>query len=81
MNELNELLRDVDHRIPEMDLAGIDVQVLSNTSPVADRAEAVRAARRSNDEVAEMVARHPSRLRGFASLPTQDPAAAAAERH
>lgn len=36
-------------------------------------------ARRANDYLAEVVSEHPTRFRGFAALPLQDPAAASAE--
>ena len=69
-------------RVAEMDAAGIDVQVLSLTSPgveqlVAD--EAVALAREANDCLADAVRRHPGRFRGFAALPTPAPEAAADE--
>ena len=72
-----------EYRLAEMDDAGIDVQVLSLTSPglqVDIDAEKARTnARLANDYLAKIVARHPDRFRGFAALPLQDPAAAAAE--
>ncbi len=69
-------------RIAQMDAAGIDMQVLSLTSPGVeqlDPPEAVPLARQVNDRLAEAVRRHPDRFAGFASLPTPDPQAAAAE--
>lgn len=70
-------------RLPEMDAHGIDVQVLSLSVPGiqadADPAAARANARFANDFLAEVVARHSTRFRGFAALPTQDPAAAVAE--
>lgn len=71
-----------DGRIAAMDAAGIDVQVLSLTSPGAeqlDAAEAVTFAAATNDCLATAVRRHPSRFAGFAALPTSAPAAAADE--
>ncbi|OBI93164.1 amidohydrolase family protein [Mycobacterium sp. 1245805.9] len=72
-----------EYRLAEMDDAGIDVQVLSLTSPglqVDIDAERARAnARSANDYLAKIIAQHPDRFRGFAALPLQDPAAAAAE--
>lgn len=70
-------------RIPEMDAAGIDVQVLSVGSPgvhgcqTAD--EALALSIESNDLVYEKMKAHPGRFSGFATLPTQDPEAAAKE--
>jgi 2,3-dihydroxybenzoate decarboxylase len=72
-----------EYRLPEMDAAGIDVQVLSLTVPGLQgdigAAAARDAARFANDYLARVVAEHPGRFRGFAALPMQDPAAAAAE--
>ncbi|ORW95444.1 amidohydrolase [Mycobacterium sp. IEC1808] len=72
-----------EYRLAEMDEAGIDMQVLSLTSPglqVDIDAERARTnARFANDYLAKVIARHPDRFRGFAALPLQDPAAAAAE--
>lgn len=71
------------YRIPAMDAAGIDVQVLSLTPPGLqvdiEASSAVDAARRANDYLAEVIAQHPSRFAGFAALPLQDPDAAVAE--
>jgi predicted TIM-barrel fold metal-dependent hydrolase len=69
-------------RIREMDEAGIDLQVMSETAPAAqqlDAESAVRLARRSNDYLHEAVRAHPDRFAGFAALPTPDPRAAADE--
>ncbi|MFZ0592266.1 MAG: amidohydrolase family protein [Bryobacteraceae bacterium] len=81
--QLLRQLCDVDDgRIAEMDQANVDVQLLSLTSPGTeqmDPAEAVVFARETNDFLANAVMKHPRRLYGFASLPTADPPAAAAE--
>ena len=69
-------------RIAAMDEAGVDVQVLSLTSPGVeqlDSDEAVALAHESNDRMAEAVRRYPERLAGFAALPTPAPEAAAEE--
>jgi 2,3-dihydroxybenzoate decarboxylase len=72
-----------DYRLAEMDDAGIDVQVLSLTSPGLqvdiDAARARDNARFANDYLAKVIARQPDRFRGFAALPLQDPAAAVTE--
>jgi uncharacterized protein len=71
-----------DRRIVDMDAAGIDMQVLSLTSPGVeqlDPAEAVALARETNDQLADAVRRHPSRFAGFATLPTAAPGSAADE--
>jgi 2,3-dihydroxybenzoate decarboxylase len=72
-----------EYRLAEMDDAGIDIQVLSLTSPGLqvdlDAEQARDDARFANDYLAKIIARHPDRFRGFAALPLQDPAAAARE--
>jgi uncharacterized protein len=76
-------LQDVDSgRIAEMDAAGIEVQVLSLTSPGVEQSvasEAVALAQEANDFVAAAIKRHPKRFSGFATLPTADPPKAAGE--
>ena len=69
-------------RLAYMDAAGIDVQVLSFSSPGpqgfgADIA--VPMARDANDRLYETVKAHPTRFAGFAALPTAAPEAAADE--
>ncbi|HZT50635.1 MAG TPA: amidohydrolase family protein [Stellaceae bacterium] len=69
-------------RLKEMDEAGIDLQVLSHAGPSMQRFDpetAVRLARLANDRLHQAVERHPTRLAGFAALPTPDPKAAADE--
>lgn len=71
-----------DARLTDMDAAGIDVQVLSQTSPAAEAFEgpdAIRRVREANDRLAEAVAAHPDRFRAFAALPTSAPEEAAKE--
>jgi 2,3-dihydroxybenzoate decarboxylase len=72
-----------EYRLPEMDQYGVDVQVLSLTSPgiqtQPDPGVAVDDARRANDFLAETIARHPTRFAGLAALPLQDPERAVAE--
>ena len=76
-------LKDIgDGRIKEMDKAGIDVQVLSLTSPGVeqlDASTAVDLALDANDYLADAVQKHPTRLAGFATLPTAAPDTAADE--
>jgi predicted TIM-barrel fold metal-dependent hydrolase len=65
-----------------MDDQGVDVQVLSLTSPGVQSlppADAVTVAREVNDALAETIRRRPERFQGFAAVPTPDPAGAAAE--
>jgi len=68
-------------RLALMDEAGVDVQILSLTTPALHElgAAGVEIARRCNDAIAEVIARHPCRFQGLASLPVSDPQAAALE--
>ncbi len=70
-------------RLPLMDEYGITLQVLASNSPgiqaAEDAATAVGAAKRFNDAQAEIIRRYAGRFAGWASLPTQDPKAAADE--
>jgi predicted TIM-barrel fold metal-dependent hydrolase len=78
-----EQLCDVgDGRLAEMDAAGIDIQVLSLTSPGTEQLEAADAmtvARETNDFLADVVKRNPARFAGLAALPTAAPDKAAEE--
>jgi predicted TIM-barrel fold metal-dependent hydrolase len=77
-----ELLNLDDSRLAAMDAAGIDVQVVSLTMPgceAFDGETAIAMATDANDRLAEAVRAHPTRLAGFASLPTASPATAAKE--
>ncbi len=76
LSEIGEL------RIAAMDEAGVDMQVLSLTSPGTEQLEAADAlplARESNDFLAAAVKRNPERFGGFAALPTAVPEQAAEE--
>ena len=70
-------------RIAEMDRGGLDICILSLTAPgvqaVPNITQAIAQARRTNDYLAENIAKNPKRLKGFATLPLQDPQAAAGE--
>ena len=69
-------------RLRDMDAMGMDMQVLSVTTPgtqVLDLQEAVDLARDANDALSRIVAARPDRYQCFATLPTPDPAAAAEE--
>jgi 2,3-dihydroxybenzoate decarboxylase len=71
-----------EYRLPEMDAVGIDIQVLSLTVPgLQADTSTVDDARFANDYLAQVVAGHPDRFRGFAALPMQDPKSAAEELH
>ncbi|WCE05882.1 amidohydrolase family protein [Pseudoxanthomonas sp. JBR18] len=68
-------------RIELMDETGLDVQVLSLTTPALHDlgADSVELARRTNDALAAAVARHPTRFQAMATLPMAVPEAAARE--
>lgn len=68
-------------RIALMDETGLDVQVLSLTTPGLHDfgAAGVDLARRVNDAIAEAIARHPTRFQGLATLPVACPDEAALE--
>ncbi|HZD52743.1 MAG TPA: amidohydrolase family protein [Woeseiaceae bacterium] len=71
-----------DERLDDMDSSGIARQVVSLTAPgvqVLDTETAVSVAASANDQLAEAIARHPSRFTGLAAMAPQDPARAAAE--
>jgi uncharacterized protein len=79
---LDQLCEVGDKRIADMDAAGIDVQVLSLTSPGTEQleaAEAMAVAQDANDFLAEAVKQHPARFAGLATLPTAVPEKAADE--
>jgi len=82
-DDVRRRLADSSARIEDMDRFGIETMVLSLSQPgvqgIVERDKAVDAARRLNDELAEVVGRHPRRFAGFAALPLQDPAAAGEE--
>lgn len=82
-DETNGRLEDFGElRLKHMDEMGVDVQVISLTTPatqVLDAGQAVRLARLSNDMAARAVAANPNRLQAFATLPTPDPKEAARE--
>lgn len=70
-------------RLPEMDKHGVDMQVLSLTSPgiqmQPDPNIAVDDARTANDFLASIVGAYPQRFQGLAAIPLQDPPRAARE--
>ncbi|MFD2420467.1 amidohydrolase family protein [Amycolatopsis pigmentata] len=82
-SDITPALVDLDEgRLAAMDDAGIDVAVLSLSTPGLQNlsaAEAVALQAPTNDAIAAAVARHPERLQGFATLATPAPAEAAAE--
>ncbi len=71
-----------ERRLAAMDAAGIDLQVISHTTPGVQHLDAELAiplAREANDVLARAVAEHPDRFAAFATLPTSAPGAAADE--
>ena len=82
-DDVRRRLADLSLRLEDMDRFGIEMMVLSLSQPgvqgLVRREQAIDAARRLNDELAEVVARHPRRFAAFAALPLQDPAAASGE--
>jgi len=79
----NKILDIGSGRIADMDRGGLDICILSLSAPgvqaVPNVAQAIAQARRTNDYLAEHLAKNPRRLKGFATLPLQDPEAAARE--
>lgn len=73
---------DWDLRIRNMDEAGVDIAMVSLTAPnvyVASKDLSIALARQVNDDFAAQQQRYPGRLRWFASLPWEHPAAALEE--
>lgn len=66
-----------------MDTFRIDVQLLSVNPPGVDRVsdpdEALRLSRATSDDLSELVAAHKDRFAAFATIPMNDPEAAAEE--
>jgi predicted TIM-barrel fold metal-dependent hydrolase len=75
--ELGARLRDLGQmRLELMDETGVDVQVLSLTTPGLHNLDAVPStglAKRTNDLIASTIASAPTRFQGFAALPTPAP--------
>jgi predicted TIM-barrel fold metal-dependent hydrolase len=69
-------------RLQAMDKAQIAMQVLSLATPgieLFESSNAILWAKKINDKLAQIVKQYPSRYAGFATLPWQDPLAAADE--
>jgi len=81
--EIEQRLDDLGQgRIELMDESGVDVQVLSVTTPALhnlEPEESVLLSERTNDLVAATIAKYPARFQAFATLPTAAPAHAARE--
>lgn len=82
---LRDSLSDLNQRIADMDRMQVDVQVLAGWIDLTgyDLAprEGLSYARAHNDSLAEEAAKEPARFRSVATLPLQDPPAAATELH
>ncbi|HXT62927.1 MAG TPA: amidohydrolase family protein [Pyrinomonadaceae bacterium] len=77
-------MTDVTKRLEDMDRVGIDVEVISLSTPNVFFAEAqqqVEIARMVNDAYAELVAQHPQRFKALASIPMDSPDHALKELH
>src|SRR5918992_4642434 len=77
-------MTDVSKRLEDMDRAGIDVEVVSLSTPnvfFTGAQHQPRVATMVNDSYAELIARHPTRFKGFASIPMDAPDAALEELH
>jgi aminocarboxymuconate-semialdehyde decarboxylase len=77
-------MTDVGKRLEDMDRVGIDVEVVSLSTPnvfFADAQHQPEIARMVNDAYAELIAQHPTRFKGFASIPMDDSDAALTELH
>ena len=77
-------MTDVARRLEDMDRVGIDVEVVSLSTPnvfFTDAQHQPQIARMTNDSYAELIALHPTRFKGFASIPMDDPDAALRELH
>lgn len=82
LNEVERHLLDLaDERLALMDEAGLDVQVLSLTTPALHdlRSIGIDLERRANDAIAEICARHRDRFQALATLPVGLPDEAALE--
>lgn len=77
-------MTDPAKRLEDMDRVGIDVEVLSLSTPnvyFTDKEHQPLVARMVNDAYAELMIRHPERFKGFASMPMDHPDAAVEELH
>ncbi|WP_428395809.1 amidohydrolase family protein [Lichenicoccus sp.] len=81
--DVERRLLDPDLCVAEMDRAGIDVCIMSLTSPgvqsVIDAGQAVELARESNEHAQSFMETYPDRFRAFAAAPLQDVKAACDE--
>jgi 2,3-dihydroxybenzoate decarboxylase len=83
-DDFSRMILDVDEeRLEKMDKTGIDYAIQSINAPgiqaILDTDAAIEAARKGNDKLAAAEAAHPDKFGAFATLPMQDPDAAAEE--
>lgn len=72
-------MTDVARRLEDMDRVGIDIEVVSLSTPnvfFAGARHQPEIARIVNDAYAKLIAQHPTRFKAFASIPMDDPEAA-----
>jgi aminocarboxymuconate-semialdehyde decarboxylase len=77
-------MTDVAKRIEDMDRVGIDVEVVSLSTPnvfFTDAKHQPDVARMINDSYASLISAHPERFKGFASIPLDAPDEALKELH
>jgi aminocarboxymuconate-semialdehyde decarboxylase len=77
-------MTDVSKRLEDMDRVGIDVEVVSLSTPnlfFTSAEHQPNVAKMMNDSYAELIAKHPKRFKGFASIPMDAPDAALSELH
>jgi aminocarboxymuconate-semialdehyde decarboxylase len=81
--DLKQTYYDVDAKVAWLDEVGLDVAAISVAPPIyfywLSAELGLETAKLANDGIAQMVAKHPKRLRGMAHLPMQDPDAAITE--
>lgn len=82
-DNINKPMMDIGNmRIGEMDSAGIDMQMLSLTAPGVETlniADGIKWAKLINNDISQKIKENKERFAGLASLPFQDPEAAADE--
>jgi aminocarboxymuconate-semialdehyde decarboxylase len=82
VGSLPDAMFDWDLRIRRMDEAGVDLALISLSSPnvcLAEREHSLKAAQAANDDFAAAAAKYPTRIKWMASLPWDFPADAITE--
>lgn len=78
----DKLMELGEKRIQLMDKCGVDIEILSLSAPGVEQLDpsvGTELARRSNDQLYEIIKKHPDRFMGYAALAPNDPEAAADE--